>query len=142
MKEGTGVGIGTASPNAKLDVRGDIRFGDNGNLHIVGSTQGNLVIVAGLIEKDGTSGTTRITPSRVEEGEYTIMFTEPFNNVPAVTVSPVSEGDENKDNILTIRDLTPSGFKVFVRDVTRHQIGENEVRPKDEEFTFIAIGMR
>jgi hypothetical protein len=86
------VGIGTASPNSKLDVRGDIALGSTGQYYAPGG-QENLRIVRGVLNSSGGiivgSGFTASHPS---SGTYTVTFSPAFSAPPAVTVSGESGG--------------------------------------------------
>lgn len=80
------VGLGTATPAAKLDVRGDVRVG-NGDL--VAAASENLRIVRGVVRLDGTKfNGAGYTVTRTAAGAYTLNFSPAFADVPAVTVSP------------------------------------------------------
>jgi hypothetical protein len=82
------VGIGTAIPAAKLDVRGDVKMGAAGDLFAAGGQQ-NLRIVKGIVRADGTIfNGTGFTITRTGTGAYTLTFTTPFAEVPAVTITP------------------------------------------------------
>jgi len=48
------VGLGTIVPNAKLDVRGDIRLGANGEYTAIGASAENLSIIRGTVNSNGT----------------------------------------------------------------------------------------
>ncbi|MFN9975261.1 MAG: hypothetical protein ACK58T_35765, partial [Phycisphaerae bacterium] len=48
------VGLGTIVPNAKLDVRGDIRLGANGEYDAIGANTENLSIIRGTVNSNGT----------------------------------------------------------------------------------------
>ena len=97
MNIGTGnsnVGIGTITPQASLDVRGDIRLGPSGQFRATGGEE-NLRIVRGVINFDGTirsgSGFQVSTPS---DGAYIITFNTPFAGVPTLTATPLCFGTE------------------------------------------------
>ena len=78
------VGIGTNSPQAKLQVAGDVKLGSDGSLFAPGG-QENLRIVRGSVKYDGTvqygSGFTTVKNST---GTYTITFSPAFSDVPTV----------------------------------------------------------
>jgi hypothetical protein len=85
---GTGngnVGIGTATPAAKLDVRGNVKMGTSGEIFATGGEE-NLRIVRGLVDSDGTrlegSG---FQVAHTSTGLYSITFDTPFADRPVVT---------------------------------------------------------
>jgi hypothetical protein len=86
------VGIGTNSPQSKLDVRGDVKLGSTGQFFAPAGEE-NLRIIRGNIFGDGTiaagSGFTVSSPS---QGVFYIMFNTPFSGTPAVTATPERNG--------------------------------------------------
>jgi hypothetical protein len=80
------VGIGTQSPSHKLDVRGNIALGSNGQFFAPGGYQ-NWAVVAGLV--DGNSGSSSgVGWNSFHVGSlYTVNFVDaPFASPPIVTV--------------------------------------------------------
>jgi hypothetical protein len=84
---GANVGIGTATPAAKLDVRGDIRLGSTGQLRAPGAEE-NLRIIRGALDYDGAilrgSG---FSAQRLDVGKYRVTFDTPFSSTPTVTAN-------------------------------------------------------
>lgn len=82
------LGIGTLTPAARLDVRGDIRLGTSGQYFAAAGDE-NLRVVRGSVESDGTievgSG---FTVQHVATGWYLITFTTPFSQAPTATLTP------------------------------------------------------
>jgi hypothetical protein len=87
------VGVGTTSPGARLDVRGNIKFGPTGQFDAVASG-GATRIVSGKISGTGTIlAGTGFTVSRgigFPTGAYTITFDTPFTGIPVVVATPDS----------------------------------------------------
>jgi len=88
---GNQVGIGTATPAARLDVRGDVKMqgGFNGTTVFASGGTEDLRIARGIVRNDGTiyngAGFT-VTTNGV--GSYTLHFNPAFSDVPTVTVTP------------------------------------------------------
>ena len=84
---GGNVGVGTAAPAAKLDVRGDIKLGPGGQYHATGGEE-RLRVIRGKVSAAGVvllgSG---FSASRVSAGTYLVGFSPNFSATPVVTVS-------------------------------------------------------
>lgn len=131
------VGIGTTAPAERLDVRGNIKLGANGDFFGVGCLD-NLRMVAGRVSSTGIrlSGTGYNDPTHPSAGQYEVSYSSPFTSTPLVVITLVDA--EGMDHAATIADSSLSGFDVFVRDVA----GDNEGDFKDTAFNFIALGPR
>lgn len=127
---------GSASPLYLQKEGGELRIGQDGRYHAVGSRQKDLAIVAASISSSGSiiSGGGIQTPGHPASGRYTITFLHAFSTVPAVIVSPVDSSDS--DNLLTVRNLTVNGFEVLAKDTTPSSEGNQQ----NTAFTLIAIG--
>ncbi len=131
------VGIGTATPQTKLDVRGDIKLGATGQLFAPGGEE-KLRIVRGVISAAGDriegAGFTAVHGN--VDGLYLVNFTPAFASTPAVMATV--------DNSPTIVDA------LFV--VNNHFSSASSVQfhvrnPEDESranrgIHFIAVGPR
>ena len=127
------VGLGTDTPADKLEVRGNIRLGANGEFRAVGGEE-NLRIVRGTVAANGTilagSGFAVSIPAT---GVYNITFTRPFvGSVPTITATPeltsataIIMTDWADPNVVT--------FKIFRR---------SDGASSSEAFHFIAVGTR
>ncbi len=131
---GTGnVGIGTESPAAKLDVRGDVKLGPSGQYYAPAGEE-NLRIVRGSVSALGAkvngSGFTSIKEAGT--GAYRITFDPAFpaGEIPTVTANSLG----NADNNVSIPVVTNSYFLISIRVPT----AANANTP----FNFIAIGTR
>lgn len=124
------IGIGTTTPQAKLDVRGDVKLGSTGQLFASGGEE-NLKIIRGVV--DGINGTvdhgSGFTVTHIDHGVYLISFDTPFSEVPTVTVTcgqdpciPTTTSLNNSD--VTIRTFAPN------------------LNPMDVFFQMIVIGPR
>lgn len=85
------VGIGTSTPAARLDVRGDIRLGPTGQYRALGGEE-NLRMVRGIISPNpNNTGPVQIvagsgfTVAQEGAGRIRVTFATPFAGVPAVT---------------------------------------------------------
>jgi hypothetical protein len=106
------LGLGTATPAAKLDVRGDIRMGPSGQFRATSSEE-NLRIVRGFIGGGGDiligSGFQVSHPAR---GEFNITFNTPFAGRPVVAATCVAEVN---DALVTVKDVTGVTANFLVR---------------------------
>ncbi len=130
-----GVGIGTTSPTAKLDVRGDIRLGPTGEFDAVASEGGeNLRIIRGrtnnLTATHGTGWTIARTAGEAI-GDYTITFTTPFADIPVVTAT---SGAVTAPEVVVIASVSTSIVRIINFNVAGAKL--------DTGFTFIAAGPR
>jgi len=125
------VGIGTGLPGAKLDVRGNIKFGTSGDLFALGGRDESLRIIRGTVDHNGNllagSG---FSPTRTSTGIYAITFDQAFPSPPTVIVSRFQTLDIKRHVIVT--SVTAAG--VFVSGVN----GDGFAR--DVGFSLIIIG--
>jgi hypothetical protein len=127
------VGIGTITPAAMLEVRGDIRLGSNGELRAAAGEE-NLRIIRGTVAADGTiiagSGFTVSVPAT---GVYNITFTKPFvGSVPTITATP----ELTSTTAIIMTDGADANF------VTLKVFRRSDGAVSSEAFHFIAIGTR
>ena len=135
---GTGngsVGIGTATPRSKLDVRGNIQLGTGGQYFATGGEE-NLRIVRGVVGYTGNiivgSGFHVSIP---EQGKIIVTFDSPFAAPLAVTVTPDRTIAGTTDRIAMTDGVTAStaNIRLVFRDSGNNAWGT---------FHFIAIGPR
>jgi hypothetical protein len=121
------VGIGTDTPAARLDVRGDIRMGPSGAIRATGGEE-NLRIVRGVVNAEGAilegAG---FTVSRPRNGYFDIRFNSPFAGAPALTATADYAREEPFDVMVKAVTATTARVVVYQGDTTIH---------------FIAIGPR
>jgi hypothetical protein len=132
---GTGgdVGVGTSTPAAKLDVRGDIRLGSNGQF-LAMSGEENLRIIRGRVNTDGVKlGGSGFTSAKTATGRYTVTFTEAFPEIPTVTATTV--WGINLSDIIAMEQITTTTVIFAVTN----PVVEGSV---DTGFHFTAIGPR
>jgi hypothetical protein len=133
---GGNIGVGTESPLAKLDVRGLIRWGTNGEHRVVGAGE-SIHIVRGTVSSGGAIlDGTGFTVNHAATGDYGITFTTPFATRPTVTASvewefPVSD----PARIAMVDNFTSTGGNIVVMTSSSQSL-------INARFNFIAIGIR
>src|SRR5205823_11581520 len=140
VKEGGNVGIGlpvNGTPQAKLDVRGDVKLGSTGQLFAPGGEE-NLRIIRGFFDDGGNVNagqgfTVSTSPSLL--GTYFVNFTTPFSGVPAVTATCEDVGGgAGSACIVSIFSVSANGVTFDVFDDAGNSV--------DSQVLFIAIGPR
>ncbi|MFN0151691.1 MAG: hypothetical protein ACKVU1_13385 [bacterium] len=123
------VGIGTQSPTAKLDVRGDVKLGPAGQ-YFAASADENLRTIRGTANSNGTIGFgSGWTVARTAAGSYTVFFSTPFSDRPSVVAS---HGNSTR----SLAVATPVQGNVAIR------IYNSAGVLTDDTFHFIATGPR
>jgi len=140
VKENGNVGIGlpvNGTPQARLDIRGDVKLGTTGQLFAPGGEE-NLRIIRGFFDEGGNVNagkgfTVSTSPSLL--GTYVVTFTTPFSGVPTVTASCLDVGGGvGHACIASIFSIKANQVTIDVFDD-----GGNSV---DSQVLFIAIGPR
>jgi hypothetical protein len=111
------IGIGTATPAAKLEVRGSIKLGPTGQ-YFAPAGEENLQIVRGVFNGSGgiTSGS-GLTVTRTDVGRYTVTHNTPFVQLPAVTATALYPGGTNDyAPFVTLTRSTALSFDLEVLD--------------------------
>lgn len=125
------VGIGTSSPAARLDVRGDIVFGNSGQYAPVATNEA-IRLCRGFVSPTGTrlfgSG---FTASRPSTGVYNITFDSAFIGSPVITACV---DFESTTVIAMIDSVTSNSAVVRLRNLSDS--------PVNAPFNLIAIGPR
>jgi hypothetical protein len=125
------MGVGTTSPTAKLDVRGDVKLGAGGEYYAVKSPANDRTL-RGTILFNGNIDATRSSPgftiTKGSTGIYTINFTVPFTSPPTVIATGTAQCCRARVN----GTLTTAAF-IHVLDYDTDAL-------TDTPFTFIAIG--
>jgi hypothetical protein len=137
---GGSVGIGTNSPNDRLDVRGNIRLGD-GTLFAPASAE-NLAIIRGTVFRDASTFIqigVGFQVTRASTGLYTITFNTPFPSPPSCSVTQVFPNDINSGGGSTIDNAVIVGIQ---QDRMRIKTGDGLGNASDRRFSFIVIGPR
>ncbi len=125
------VGIGTNFPTAMLEVRGDILLGPNGQ-YLATSGQEDLRIIRGVISSTGTILAGQgFTVARTAVGSYTVNFTVPFSDIPAITTSA-----QSGLSIVATSTSVAAGSSQF------RTFASGSAALTDNQFHFIAIGPR
>jgi hypothetical protein len=126
------VGIGTTTPAERLDVRGAIKLGNNGEFHSVAGEE-RLRTVRGEISAVGTlvlgSGFTVGRTVGEPTGDYTITFNTPFASTPAVTATAV---DISVLEIAVIASRTTTSVRIRTFSAAGTLV--------NTQFAFIATG--
>ncbi len=137
------VGIGTATPTAKLDVRGDIRMGPSGQYRATAAEE-NLRFIRGTVSGIGqVMHGQGYTAAQVGSGDYLITFNTPFSSTPTVTatVDDVTESLVNADLFSAgIYAASTTSVRIRVREVSEDNGNANGTW--SYPFHFIAVGPR
>jgi hypothetical protein len=139
------VGVGTDSPQAKLDVRGDVKLGSTGQFFATGGDE-NLRIIRGTIGIDSQTGQAIIshgkgfTLSHSNAGVFYITFDTPFSGIPAVTATADRNGVAGNYELVAMLDANCGCDRTQqVKIVILETFANNGI---DVAFDFIAIGPR
>ena len=134
---GQNVGIGTATPGAKLDVRGDVKLGPTGEFFAASGGE-NLRIIRGIVRPDGTvypgstTSGTGFTITKGAAGNYTITFSPAFADAPALVVTGLTTAN-GSPVVANCTGGTSSGYSITI------WVGAAQT---DYWFNLIAIGAR
>ncbi len=132
------IGIGTTEPNAELDVRGDIKLGNSGELYATSSVE-NLRLIVGRVNSTGNKvNGDGYNSNRTDTGKYTITFPAAFASTPVVTVTLVNSAGE--DHVATLKVLSNNSFEVWITDVENNENITGVLQ--NSEFCFMAVGSR
>jgi hypothetical protein len=133
-KNNGNVGVGTTAPQARLDVRGDIRLGPSGQFQATAGEE-KLRVIRGKVDGNGNIlAGTGFSVIRTAEGEYTITFSTPFAGTPIMTASPEYVVQQDF-NLAWIDAIGSSQMRVILVNFTG-------TGPDDGAFHFIATGPR
>jgi hypothetical protein len=133
IEDNGNIGVGTANPQTKLDVRGEVKLGSTGQFFAAGGDE-NLRIIRGTVNAAGNiDAGSGFTVSVIGGNFYKISFTTPFSGVPTVTANC----DDNSPNICLVQTNPTSSF-AFIAPYN----GFNFSDATDAKFHFIAIGPR
>lgn len=127
------VGVGTDTPSAKLDVRGDVKLGPAGQYFATAGEE-KLRMIRGTVDGDGNilqgSG---FTVLHYNQGAYLITFDVPFVAAPTVTATAMLEWPVI--HALLPYSPTTQSFEVFT-------LSGDDATTLDKQFQFIALGPR
>ncbi|MFZ4574040.1 MAG: hypothetical protein ACOYN0_06560 [Phycisphaerales bacterium] len=124
------VGIGTATPAARLEVRGDVRLGSSGQ-YFAASGEQNLRILRGSITTAGNpffgAGW---TSTRISTGWYSVTYNTGFGDAPTVVAMSAS----SLNVFVTLTNDNGAGFDLQVRNASGTLV--------DAPLRFISVGVR
>lgn len=125
------VGIGTAAPASKLDVRGDIKLGTSGQYFALKSNS-NDRIIRGQVNANGTIDASRSTSgftiTHTVTGTYVINFSPAFSTPPTVVATTMAQC------CYAMVSQTQTTFATVFKNNFTTGVGT------DSPFQFIAIG--
>ena len=143
------VGIGTASPNEKLEVNGNIRMTDgnegagkimvsdaNGTASWANTSAVSLIKAMGKVASNGTAiKILGATVTRINMGDYQVTFNTamPDANYIIQLTQPDRNGAGNDDPGITYYNQTTTGFRVNIGD---NDDGGGDRDDYDSEFMF------
>lgn len=128
-----GLGVGTQTPNAYLDVRGDIRLGAAGQYLVPGSPE-NLRIIRGVVSGGGvTLAGTGFSVAHPSTGVFTVTYSTAFTALPTVTSNVESGAGAARVVTLEATSASSATFRIFI---------PNTAALVDGAFHFIVIGPR
>jgi hypothetical protein len=133
------LGVGVQAPAERLEVQGNVKFGNALNLFAVGAFTSLRLIVGRIAANGNRIGGSGFTSARTALGRYRVDFDNAFPGFPIVIACPINS--LNNDNLVTVRDITAASFNIATTDV-KTTIGSDNDTPEDQdtEFTFIAVG--
>ncbi len=133
------VGIGTTTPTAKLDVRGEIVMGANGDQRPMAARTAQR-LTAGVVNNTGAivSGT-GFTSIRNGPGNYIIFWTQAdgFSAIPAVLVTPLNGTSNILYSVQSI-NWNPNGSG----STTIQFVRSSDQNPIDVFFSVMIVGSR
>jgi len=137
IKDDARVGVGTPTPQDRLDVRGNIRLGFTNELLAPGSGD-NLRIIAGAVSSGGTpTAGGGFKSSRSGNGLYHVDFLTSFPVPPVVLANSLDATLD--DDVAMVNKVTANGFDVRMSDVV--DSSGNAVL-EDVAFSFVVFGLR
>ncbi len=127
------MGVGTTTPAAKLDVRGDVKLGSVGQFFAPGGAE-NLRLVRGTVSSSGSIiAGVGFTAQRVLPGWYTMNYSSAFSGVPSVTATARS-GAGSIPYFTNTHLVSATTFVVHVRTAAGAGV--------DSDFDFCVMGPR
>ncbi|MCW2714573.1 MAG: hypothetical protein JWN88_1620 [Frankiales bacterium] len=141
---GGSVGIGTATPTARLDVRGDVVA--SGDIRLAGlaavASATSVRVVWGAVRQDGTvAAGGGFAAVRQGPGRYAISFAAPFTGQPTLIVTRVHE-QLTADAGAAVRPGQTAVLDLVLPERAIVATADAAGALTDGTFTFVAIGPR
>jgi hypothetical protein len=131
------MGLGTTTPRSPLEVIGDVRLGNSGQLFAPGADE-KLRIIRGTISVEGNIvAGTGFQVSHAATGHYVITFDTPFTGPPSVTATSALPGETVSATVIAVQTANAANFTV-----RQYCHNLNICGDADGYFHFIAIGPR
>lgn len=133
QEPGGNVGIGTSTPSAKLDVRGDIRLGSSGQYQATAGSEA-LRLLRGEVDGNGTRLVgTGFTAQRSGEGVYDLTFVPAFSGPPTIIPHVIQASTDPRS--IQVVSVTAGSARLVTEFI-------HNFLNTDSDWSFCAVGPR